>query len=122
MIISFSTTIKLAAEKNLPEPLTSGIKTVTRRNWSYSHANKLIKNINNKHQAWDKSPFCRKSRQIGWLEIVSTPYKEKLIDMPEEDLYYEGNLWESKEEFIKSLKINKNSSVWVVRFKFFSFK
>lgn len=117
MIISFGTTCKLSKEKSIPDPLIQGIKTMTRRNWKQSHIEKLILNIDNEHDAYNKATYA-KGQKIGIIKLTEKPYLQRLGDMPKEDLYHEGNLWNSKEEFFKSLKCSPDSEVWVLKFEF----
>ncbi len=52
------------------------------------------------HDAWDKSPRAG-GKHIGRFRLTCRPYREQLVDMPEEDIGLEGGLWESKAEFIR---------------------
>ena len=121
MIISFSITAKLAQDLGVKDPLFEGIKTVTRRNW----LEKTYTNIMNswdagirQHEVWSNVPFVRGATQLGKLDLTCRPYLEKLADMPEEDVYHEGNLWKTKDEFIQMLGISPNTVLTVVRFNF----
>lgn len=117
MIITFSTTIKLAQSQGKLDPLLSGIKTVTRRKWKPSHAEAWLSNWENTHKAYNKAAFLQ-GEQIGTIKLTCKPYQERLKDMPEEDLIKEGDLWESTEEYFECIKCNENDFVWVVRFTF----
>ena len=121
MIISFSKTIKLASEQNRAEPLASGIKTVTRRLWKAKTHDSIVKAFNcghRTHQAWSNCSFVKNAYCMGFIELTLAPYLEKLEDMPEADVYHEGNLWNSKEEFIKVITCKPETIVSVVRFQF----
>lgn len=121
MIISFSITAKRAEELKVKDPLLAGIKTVTRRNWSeitYQRITNSYDNNNRRHYAWTNCSFVPGAKPLGSLELTHRPYLQKLEDMPDEDVYHEGNLWESKAEFIKTLGISPNSVLTVVRFEF----
>jgi len=121
MIISFSTTIKLASELGKPEPLSAGIKTVTRRLWSpKTHAQILRAYEAGKrtHQAWSNCSFVKGAYCLGSIELSQAPYYEKLEDMPDEDVYCEGDLWSTKEGFIKVLDCSPEAFVSVIRFQF----
>lgn len=100
-------------------------KTVSRRDWKDSHANKFI-------NAWNRAvtanrilrvPAINKAyyaggRQIGWLTFPEPPYKEILKNMRQSELIEEGGMCATREEFIsKYFKGDKNKEVWVVRFK-----
>jgi hypothetical protein len=119
MIISFSTTAKLASQKQVPDPLLAGIKTVTRRLWTERTAQSVIKAYNEDrrtHQAWSACPRVKGAKKLGDIILSDLPYQEKLSDMPEKDLYHEGDLWLSKSEFYETIKASPNTVVWVVRF------
>ncbi len=121
MIISFSTTNHLAEDAGVDNPLFQGIKTVTRRHWTQRYFNIITSayDENKKvHQAWDALPRTKGSKQIGCITLTRRPYWEKLQDMPVEDIYHEGNLWESKDEFIEMLKLAPETKVVVIRFSF----
>lgn len=95
-------------------------KTVTRRAWKDSHAQKFINafNQNKLLKALDKD-IRYGGKQIGWCRLLCAPYKEQLAAMPEEDLQAEGGMCASVEEFIKRyFKGNSNLEVWVIRFEF----
>ncbi|WP_172642203.1 hypothetical protein [Cylindrospermum stagnale] len=55
---------------------------------------------------------------MGTITLTHRPYLEQLEDMPEEDVYHEGNLWESKIEFIQMLNFPLDEELCVVRFNF----
>lgn len=93
MILSFAWTL---------EPLLSGRKTRTCRDWSERHM-RVWQNAWDEglvHQAWDKSPRaggkCR-----GFIKLVKRPRWERLCDMTEADLVAEGGLWATREELIE---------------------
>ena len=95
-------------------------KTVTRRSWKDSHANKFIKAFeqNKLIKALDKD-IRYGGKQIGWCRLLCAPYKEQLAAMPDEDLQAEGGMCSSVAEFIKRyFKGNSNLEVWVIRFEF----
>lgn len=121
MIISFSKTIKLASELNRDEPMKAGIKTVTRRLWKPKVHDSVVKAFERgqrTHQAWTNCSFVKNAHCMGFIELTQAPYLEKLEDMPEIDIYHEGNLWSNKEEFIKVIGCNPETILSVVRFKF----
>lgn len=119
MIITFSTTAALAAKLNKPDPLLNGIKQVTRRAWKDTHAQSFIKHWRSPHKAYDKATY-QKGKQIGWLYLSCPPYQEQLRLMPKEDLYLEGDLWNSFEDYFQCINCTEKDVVWVVRFKFSS--
>ncbi|BAZ31162.1 hypothetical protein NIES4074_36340 [Cylindrospermum sp. NIES-4074] len=121
MIISFSLTLKLAEKLEVPEPLKAGIKTVTRRNWSdktFDQITKAYDQGRKQHSAWNNCSFVPGACPIGIIELTHRPYWEKLGDMPESDVFAEGNLWASKKEFIKMLRLPLDKKLCVVRFQF----
>jgi hypothetical protein len=101
-----------------PELLNS--KSVTRRNWVDSYAQKFIRAYRKgkRVKALDKG-FQYGGKQIGWLTLLEEPYEQKLSDMPDTDLAAEGFPNLSKAEFINQFFEGKPETVvWVVRFKF----
>lgn len=126
MILSFSITSKLSREKGVADPLLSGTKTVTRRLWKPTTAEKYQRIFQQQKliQAWNNAPYVPGSKHIANLLITELPYQEKLGDMPESDLIAEGGLWSTKDEFIHCVckgKPNPDLVVWVCRFKVVSF-
>lgn len=120
MNISFAMTAQKAAEMGLPDPLLNGIKTVTRRNWTDNTFSRIANSFdhgNCLHEAWSNCTFVPGAKRLGHLFLTSRPYREALKDMPESDVYHEGNLWRSKDEFIKFLG-RPGKVVTVIRFKF----
>jgi phage N-6-adenine-methyltransferase len=95
-------------------------KTVTRRTWKDSHAQKFI-NAFKQHKlvkALDKD-IRYGGKQIGWCRLVCAPYKEQLSAMPDGDLAAEGGMCSSVQEFIQQyFKGDSNLEVWVIRFQF----
>jgi hypothetical protein len=121
MIISFSITAKRAEELKVKDPLFAGIKTVTRRHWSETTYSRITQSYDHNtriHPAWTNCSFVPGAKPLGAIELTHRPYLEKLGDMPEEDVYHEGNLWKSKEEFIEMLGMKPDSVLTVVRFRF----
>jgi len=95
-------------------------KTVTRRIWKDSHAQKFINAFERslRVQALDKDLRCG-GQQIGWLTLTEKPYQEHLADMPSSDLAAEGFPELSRDEFIQQFFFGKaDTLVWVVRFQF----
>lgn len=104
--------------KTCPQLLAG--KTVTRRIWKDSHAQKFINAYERslRVQALDKDLRCG-GQQIGWLTLTEKPYQEHLPDMPESDLAAEGFPELSRDEFIEQFFFGKaDTLVWVVRFQF----
>ena len=96
----------------------SGNKTVTRRDWVDSYhkmwermwdSNRLI------HDAYDNIPRAGGTK-IGKIKLVDKPYREKLADMPLEDLIAEGGMCSTRDEFIKFIGKTPNDTVSVIRF------
>lgn len=109
LIISFGKTLKF-----LPH------KTVTRRTWKDAHAQKFINAFtqNKLVKAFDKDPRYG-GKQIGWCRLSCAPYKERLCDMPKEDLLAEGGMCGTIGEFIQQyFDGNPRLEVWVIRFEF----
>lgn len=109
LVISFGKTLEY-----LPE------KTVTRRTWKETHAQKFINafNQNKLVRAFDKDVRYG-GKQIGWCRLLCAPYKERLCDMPEADLLAEGGMCSAIGEFIQQyFDGNPRLEVWVIRFEF----
>lgn len=109
-IISFSLTTK---------EFLSGSKTVTRRIWSDSYhemwermweSNRLV------HDAYNNIPRAG-GKKIGKIKLVDRPYKERLAEMPIEDLLAEGGMCKTREEFYDLIGKGPNDTVSVIRFK-----
>ena len=109
-ILSFS----LTADEFL-----SGKKTVTRRLWSDRHhamwvrlwdSGRLI------HDAWDKLPRAG-GKRIGRFRLSCRPYREPLIDMPEQDLIAEGAMCASRDEYYRLIDKSREQIVTVIRFE-----
>jgi len=97
-------------------------KTVTRRCWKDSHAQKFINAFhqNKLIKALDKD-IRYGGKQIGWCRLLCAPYKERLAAMPEPDLEAEGGMCSSVTEFIQQyFKGNSSLEVWVIRFELVS--
>jgi|GEM_PF-1606337 len=105
------------------EPFLKGAKTMTRRYWKSSHAEKFHKNM--LISAYDKLPF-RNGKVIGHLKITKDLYQQRTSELSEEDFEKEGLLWMSQhnlkimgktpEEFFEEWK-QKNDLVWVIEFE-----
>lgn len=95
-------------------------KTVTRRIWKDSHAQKFINAFHNNKlvKAFDKE-IRYQGQHIGWCRLLCAPYKEQLSAMPNADLLAEGGMCSSVESFIHQyFKGNGSLQVWVIRFEF----
>lgn len=97
-------------------------KTVTRRNWKDSHAQKFIKAYQQGKsiKAFDKDPryggVC-----IGILKLTQEPFKQSLRRLSLSDLEAEGGMCETIEDFVlKYFDGEFDKEVWVVNFKFSS--
>jgi hypothetical protein len=109
MIISFAWTIDV---------LLAGRKNCTRRRWSDRYFRKWVKawrEGRHIHDAYDRLPIVGGTKQAD-IRLTCEPYRERLGDMPEEDLEAEGGLWVSKEEFIELFGGDPEEVVVVVRF------
>ena len=97
----------------------SGNKTVTRRVWSDSYhemwermweTDRLI------HDAYSNIPRAG-GKKIGKIKLIDRPYKEKLSEMPIEDLVAEGGMCNTLEEFFDFIGKGPNDTVSVIRFE-----
>ena len=93
--------------------LLLGKKTVTRRTWKDSHARQF--HPGDTVQAWDKGPH-RKGRHVADIKLLSIR-RERVGDMPEEDLALEGGRWPNLEAFSRNFPQGPDTVVWVVRFR-----
>lgn len=101
------------------EEFLSGRKTVTRRDWKDKHFQQWCKwydSGNLVHQAWNKVPFAG-GKRIGFFELTSRPYRERLADMPLSDLEAEGGMVDSLEAFYSLIGKKPEDIVTVIRFK-----
>lgn len=97
------------------QALLDGKKTVTRRTWDGSYAERFQKG--DVVSAYNKSPR-NDGKKVAEI-IITDIYKEWLSDMPESDLKEEGGLWASIDQFIEGFGGDKE--VWVIRFKVMSY-
>jgi hypothetical protein len=119
MILSFSITCKLAIATNTADPLLTGMKTVTRRDWSEHTAKRWIAAYKRRsfiHQAWTTNPYVKGASQIGEFYLACEPYQERLGDMSETDVIAEGGFWSDRNHFIQDIGGgNPDKVLWVVR-------
>lgn len=121
MIFSFALTAKKAKDLGVDDPLITGIKTQTRRCWKDSHAERIANAIasdHRKHEAWDGLPYSRSAKRLGYIHISGAPYKQRVGDINDGELFAEGNLW-NKEEFL-ALFPSPDTIIWVMTWDHFS--
>ena len=96
-----------------------GNKTVTRRNWSDRHFRMWI-NLWEKsryiHDAWDNIPIAGGSK-IGEFRLTAKPYRERLADMPVEDLAAEGGMCSTLDDFYQLIGMSETDIVTAIRFE-----
>lgn len=115
MILSFAWTT---------EAVVSGVKSVTRRVWSDRYFRQWVAAYRRGdvfHDAFTRSPRYG-GKGFGFVNLVKEPYRERLRDMPVEDLAAEGGYWKDKDEFIDLFGGDGGLVVAVVRFRFVSFE
>lgn len=101
-------------------------KTQTRRSWKDSHAAKFCNAFDRAATAGQqlRVPAVDKSyhaggKQIGWCVITERPYRQRLSDMPDDDLLAEGGMSATVADFISQyFKGNTDLEVWVIKFRF----
>ena len=96
----------------------AGKKTCTRRDWSDHHFKQWCKYWDegkHVHDAWNKVPYAG-GKKIGKFRLTCRPYKEKLADMPVEDLAAEGGMCATFYEFYELIKKGPEDTVVVIRF------
>jgi len=109
-ILSFSLT---------KEEFLSGKKTVTRRDWADSYHDMWVRMWETErlvHDAYDNIPRAG-GKKIGQVMLIHKPYKEKLSEMPLEDLDAEGGMCSSREEFYSLIGKSPEDIVSVIRFR-----
>lgn len=82
MIISFSWTAPA---------LLAGAKTMTRREWSTTHAKKFT--VGRLVDAWDRSPRTGKGKKVATIRITREPRRESTAHMEHVDYVREGFDW-----------------------------
>ena len=110
-IISFSKTI---------EPYRRRIKTVTRRDWKDSYLERWQRWFDEgrvMHDAWTQLPRVAGARKMGNLRLTERPYRERLADMPEEELEAEGGMCDTLGEFFQLIDVPTEREVAVIRFE-----
>ncbi|MEG3899789.1 MULTISPECIES: DNA N-6-adenine-methyltransferase [unclassified Microcoleus] len=103
-------------------------KTQTRRQWKDTHVAKFLRAYDRAAAAGQqlRVPAIDKGyhaggKQIGWCVIRDRPYKQRLGDMPEQDLLAEGGMSATVTDFIsKYFKGDADLEVWVIDFEFVS--
>ena len=101
------------------EEFLSGKKTVTRRNWADSHYAmwaRLWDTDRHVHDAYDNNPRAGGTK-IGRIMLTARPYRERLADMPNEDLIAEGGMCSSLEDFCQLVRMRPEEQVTVLRFR-----
>jgi hypothetical protein len=109
-ILSFSMTT---------EEFMQGRKTVTRRAWSDHHFKMwltLWDSNRHIHDAWDNTPRAG-GKKIGEFRLTARPYRERLGDMPSEDLIAEGGMCSSLDDFYRLIDMTPEETVAVIRFE-----
>lgn len=114
-IISFALTI---------EEFLNGKKTVTRRDWSdwqfkrwqgFWHKAQFYSFDYFIHDAYDRSPRAG-GKKIGEFRLTEKPYREKLKDMPIEELKAEGGMCANIEDYCRLIGKTPEDYVTVIRF------
>lgn len=112
MIVAFGKTIEVAH-----------LKTCTRRLWTDTYHESWVrawKQGRYLHAAYDKSQRCG-GKPIGKIDLKDQPcpYRERLLDMPEDDLIAEGGVCSTVAEFIdRYFDGEGDRMVSVVRYRF----
>ena len=112
MIISFAWTTPA---------LLAGAKTMTRREWSATHARRFT--VGMLVDAWDRSPRTRKGRKVATIRITRPPHLEWSSDLSEEDVDREGfnwlrahGEWVQVEQILSAWRAERRF-IWVVEFE-----
>jgi hypothetical protein len=103
--------------------LLAGKKTVTRRLWDDRFAQRFIWAYRNDDPviAYDKNPR-NGGKPVATILLTEEPHKERLGDMPFQDVEAEGGLWLDRADFIaafleKNPVCTEDTQLWVIRFK-----
>lgn len=114
MILSFAKTA---------DAYERGIKRVSRRLWSDRHFEswrKAWEEGRHIHQAWSNVPRVKSARRLNPPEfrLLCCPYREPLAALDAGELYLEGNLWQTRDEFVKQFgrAASLSTVVCVIRF------
>jgi len=97
--------------------MLSGRNTRTRRDWSEPPFQRWVKSWSQGrhiHDAWDRIPIAG-GRKIAQIRLTCEPHRERLGDVPEDDLEAEGGLWDSLGDFIALFGGARDKVVAVVR-------
>lgn len=97
----------------------SGMKTVTRRRWADTHFSMWVKMWDTNrlvHDAYNNTPRAGGTK-IGEIKLTSRPYRERLAEMPIEDLAAEGGMCSSLDEFCRFVRMSPQDQVTVIRFQ-----
>ena len=105
MIISFAWTT---------EALLSGMKTVTRRDWTDDYAKRFAAGM--LVDAYNKLPRAG-GRKVATIRITKDPYKQLLSDMPDAHFEREGGTlhWTNKSDYLRCM--GQDREVWVIEFE-----
>ncbi len=101
------------------EEFLMGKKTVTRRDWADTHHEMWVRMWETNrhiHDAYDRNPRVGGSK-IGELRLTQRPYRERLSDMPVEDLVAEGGMCSTLEDFYELIGMSPHRQVTVIRFE-----
>lgn len=111
MIVSFAWTTPA---------LLAGAKTVTRRDWTYGHAQKFT--VGMLVDAYDRSPRAH-GKKVATIRITRPPHRESTANLPVEDYAREGFAWlrehghrETVDRIMESWGMYPRE-VWVVQFE-----
>lgn len=110
MILSFAQTTPA---------LLAGEKTVTRRDWTESHARRFRRG--DLVQAWDKSPRAH-GKRVATIRLTGEPYQERAQNIPSLDWWGEGLDYMHRLGYPEAKQIwdgwrRDNPLLWVVRFE-----
>lgn len=109
MIISFGHT---------SPQLLAGKKTVTRRRWNLSHAEKISARVD--HDAWNKLPFAG-GRKIARIRLTAPVYQEPITAITADEVTAEGFPELTVDDFLEmwthKLRGSLDDEVSVVRFR-----
>jgi hypothetical protein len=79
VIVSFAWTVPA---------LLAGAKTMTRRDWTYSHARKF--HVGMRVDAWDRLPRVAGAKRVAVIELTRDPWRGSSGDLTPEDYEREG--------------------------------
>ena len=101
--------------------LLTGVKTVTRRDWTDSYARQF--KAGDLVQAYARNPRVG-GKRVAIIRLTCDPYKERLGDITDAEEKEEGGMWGSAGAFVTAFctgsGLTPDNKIWVIRFELIS--